>query len=55
MSGGSWMYVAKLQQINIMGFGAWLVFALGAYGTIVSFLKMGELYKELERIENDAV
>jgi len=26
-----------------------------AFGTIVNFLKMGELYKDLERIENVTV
>ena len=55
ISGGSWVYAIKINDINILGFGIWLVFALGAFGTIVNFLKMGELYKNLERIENDTV
>jgi len=55
ISGGSWIYAIKGEHITILSFGIWLVFALGAYGTIVNFLKMGELYKDLERIENDSV
>ena len=55
ISGGSWVYAIKINDINILGFGIWLVFALGAFGTIVNFLKMGELYKNLERIEDDTV
>ena len=55
ISGGSWVYAIKTSDITILSFGIWLVFALGAFGTIVNFLKMGELYKDLERIEDDAV
>ncbi len=55
ISGGSWVYAIKGEHMTILSFGVWFVFALGAYGTIVSFLKMGELYKDLERIEHDTV
>lgn len=55
ISGGSWVYAIKGNDIVILSFGVWFVFVLGAYGTIVNFLKMGELYKDLERIENDTV
>ena len=55
ISGGSWVYAIKVDHITILSFVIWFVFALGAYGTIVNFLKMGELYKDLERIENDSV
>ena len=55
ISGGSWVYAIKINDVTILSFGIWLVFALGAFGTIVNFLKMGELYKNLERIEDDTV
>ena len=55
IAGGSWVYAIKINDVSILSFGIWLVFALGAFGTIVNFLKMGELYKNLERIENDIV
>ena len=55
ISGGSWVYALKGNDITILSVGVWFVFALGAYGTIVNFLKMGELYKDLERIENDTI
>jgi hypothetical protein len=55
MSGGSWVYAIKSDPSTILNFGIWFVFALGAFGTIVNFLKMGELYKDLERIENDSI
>lgn len=55
IAGGSWVYAIKINDVTILSFGIWLVFALGAFGTIVNFLKMGELYKNLERIEDDTV
>jgi len=55
IAGGSWVYAIKINNVTILSFGIWLVFALGAFGTIVNFLKMGELYKNLERIEDDTV
>ena len=55
IAGGSWVYTIKINDVTILSFGIWLVFALGAFGTIVNFLKMGELYKNLERIEDDTV
>ncbi len=55
IAGGSWVYAIKEEHIIILSFGIWFVFALGIYGIIVNFLKMGELYKDLERIENDSV
>jgi len=55
IAGGSWVYAIKIYDVTMLSFGIWLVFALGAFGTIVNFLKMGELYKNLERIEDDTV
>ena len=55
IAGGSQVYAIKINDVTILSFGIWLVFALGAFGTIVNFLKMGELYKNLERIENDTI
>jgi len=55
ISGGSWVYAIKGEPNAMLSFGIWFVFALGAFGTIVNFLKMGELYKDLERIEHDAI
>ena len=55
ISGGSWIYAIKEENIIILSFGIWIVFTMAAYGIIVNFLKMGELYKDLERIERDTV
>ena len=55
IAGSSWVYAIKVELVTFLSFGIWFVFALGAYGIIVNFLKMGELYKSLERIENDIV
>jgi len=55
IAGSSWVYAIKAEPVTFLSFGVWFVFALGAYGLIVNFLKMGELYKSLERIENDIV
>ena len=55
IAGGSWVYAIKGNDIANLSFGVWFVFVLGAYGTIVNFLKMGEIYKDLERIEDDTV
>ena len=55
IAGGSWIYAIKINDVTILSFGIWLVFALGVFGTIVNFLKMGELYKNLEGFEDDTV
>ena len=55
VSGGSWVYALKANEFTLLNFGIWLVFALGAFGMIVNFLKMGDLYKNLERIEDGIV
>ena len=55
ISGGSWVYAMKEEHNSILSFGIWFIFALGTYGTIVNFLKMGEIYKDLERIENEYI
>ena len=49
--GSSWVYAVKDNSSNLIAVGAWVLFALSAIGVIVNFLKLGELYKDLEGLE----
>jgi hypothetical protein len=55
VAGGSWVYAVRGNDLVILNFGIWLVFALSVYGIIINFVKFGTLYKELERLENDTI
>jgi hypothetical protein len=50
MGGGSWIYAFKDSQSDFITLGAWILFTLSAIGVIINFLKMGNLYTELEEI-----
>ena len=55
MAGGSFVYAIKVEISYVLNIGIWIVFALSVYGIIVNLKKFGNLYYDLERIENDTI
>jgi len=53
--GSSWIYAVKDELSQVLVFGAWFLFGLSVYGATVNVVRFGELYKSLERIENDDI
>ena len=53
--GSSWIYAVKADIPGLLVLGAWFLFGLSVYGTTVNVVRFGELYKNLERIENDDI
>jgi len=53
--GSSWIYAVKAAIPEILVFGAWVMFAMSVFGTVVNVVRFGQLYKDLERIENDDI
>jgi len=55
IAGGAFVYALKESISLVLNFGIWLVFALSVYGIIVNLQKLSNLYRQLERIEDDTV
>ena len=53
--GSSWIYAVKASIPELLVFGAWAMFAMSVFGTVVNVVRFGQLYKNLERIENDNI
>ena len=51
IAGGAFVSSFREDISLFLVFGIWGVFILGGYGTAVNFIKLTEIYKELEGIE----
>ena len=53
--GSSWIYAVKADMPQVLIFGAWDIFAMSVFGTVVNVVRFGELYKKLEGLEDDNI